>query len=657
MLKSTAIELVKCKKAEWQPRAVHCSSPQIRNMESRKIVLVLLGASGEQKISLEKTITEREDVMFFSTERELNWHTGAPQHRESDDNKVKQICHKMIREKFEEFRISTVLQILVLHCVNDLEDAECVTLEAQTHDLQVYRALLLSADEADTNSTLTVWRNHINMPMLSRLGLLNTDEDSFRHWYQNFNAVLNYYKRMNVLSLSDMLSIYEFVFSHEYLVEAENVFFRVIAPPNYNRYLLLDSIKCRLLYDKLLSILRVSYFQFLHPVSFVNCARDVTWVGNPRRYHVTSQAEGVRCLLLKVDNNSFLINSNQEIFPCDINHREIPNNTVFDGVLLPSTSFADIDPSIKSTLDTSVYLVHDILAVSKEVKWTSPFSKRVEALNDFNINRDIIAVINGANASNSNNFISDTLHPKQPVNTSKLEVLVAVKENHPSTPSEIESCLTSSSRVPYHSNGLTFIPEMPYNFGEDSLSFQWQPEHHISCYIGKKALMSGKHVCDLPDLSQAEDVIECKWSNMTNAWQSIAQCYDKVHVAPDSDEMVDHVQKICQKPYPKWRLQSELQRQSETFPSAERSYSVIIHPALTYDFDKLYSLVHQEFDNGHVSKCSDSSTKLEVFHQCHTFSAENPIAQLCQDFVLHPGTKTVVTMSFANFFAGTVCTV
>jgi hypothetical protein len=239
--------------------------------------------------------------------------------------------------------------------------------------------------------------------------------------------------------------------------------------------LLTSSVKIKDIFAELLSILKVNQLQFTLQPSFVHCYRDVKWVTNPTKYHVTAKADGVRCLLMKIGSGTYLITRKNEIYPYCIVNDKLPDNTVLDGELLPSTSISEIHPKISILMNTSVLLVFDVLAISGDVLWKWPFTVRPASLCKFPISTDIAAVMKLASADNDSSADQklQSFHAEEN-SLNKLVVNYVLKEHKPSTPDEVLKFLGAIPQLPCPCDGLIFTPSTAYVFGPDPLLFKWQ---------------------------------------------------------------------------------------------------------------------------------------------------------------------------------------
>jgi hypothetical protein len=262
------------------------------------------------------------------------------------------------------------------------------------------------------------------------------------------------------------------------ILERPNTKFKevqVLPSLNNLSVLLTSSVKIKDIFAELLSILKVNQLQFTLQPSFVHCYRDVKWVTNPTKYHVTAKADGVRCLLTKIRSGTYLITRKNEIYPCCIVNDKLPDNTVLDGELLPSTSISEIHPKISTLLNTSVLLVFDVLAISGDVLWKWPFTVRPASLCKLPISTDIAAVMKLASADNDSSADQklQSFHAEEN-SLNKLVVNYVLKEHKPSTPDEVLKFLGAIPQLPCPCDGLIFTPSTAYVFGPDPLLFKWQ---------------------------------------------------------------------------------------------------------------------------------------------------------------------------------------
>ena len=630
--------------------------------DERKRILIVLGPSGSGKTSFGKSalaLKGDHEIMFLSTGEELRKRDILSPWQEPDIQTMNLICHKMINKTLEAFKVSKTHRVLILDCVKDLGGAEYITLEAKKYCFEITRALLMNVNPGELEYR---WKQRGEPRDSLRRGSAIA---YFHSWRKKFNDVFNYYKKMNVLSLNKD-SFYKDAIMNDY---------PVLSCSNSIYFQLIDAVKVRNMLAFLLSLLDITRFDFALPASFVHNDDDVTWVANPTRYHVTVKSDGVRFLLVKINEESFLINRKREIYPCQLPSNDLPNNTVLDGELLPSTSFSDIHPKTTSSLKTNVFLSFDVLALAGEILWKWPFSERRVALSQLPISKDVGAVMEEASsdglATPEKKFEAA---PKEGFGTEKLAVKVTIKEHYKSTADAIFFCLSSSKNVPYPCDGLVFTPDTPYTFGPDPLLFKWQPEGLIHCDISCIELENGKRrcvnrlaLCSIPSNSEEGSseiklfgrIMECQWNKKMSAWEPLFLRHDKP--APNSDDTIDWLEKICQDPYPIGRLVTHLTRiiDDDKMKKDENSAAnppnkrhPLIHPTMSYSFDELYSLVNQLVLLNEVEKNIESTTSLEIFNYHSSSSPSNPNVQICRGLVLHPESKTVVTKPFVRFFEG-----
>ena len=580
-----------------------------------KYILILLGPCDSGKINCSLTfsrLARDNDVMLLFTGLELRkqkvisaWQLW----QEADMAAVKDFCQTLIDETFANFKKSEKHQLLILDCVKDLEDAEYVAAEAKKHGLRINGALLfddIGPEELDIN-----WIRPEDRDIF-----LGSAHDYLRNWNMKSNDLINFYKKSNTLCSKSVLDTFGWLkrlwLKRDVFV---TFFFNHLPRPNNLSALLTSSVKIKEVFAKLLSILKVSEFQFTLPPSFVHCHRDITWVTNPSRYHVTAKADGVRCLLVKIQRGTYLITRKNEIYPCCIADDKLPDNTVLDGELLPSTSISEIHPKISTLqLNTSVFLVFDVLAIAGDVLWKWPFTVRQESLCKLPISKDIAAVMKQASADDKANQKLQSVHAEGN-NQNELVVNCVLKEHKPSTPDEVLKFLGAVPQLSCPCDGLIFTPNTAYVFGPDPLLFKWQSEYSIHCDNPVEDLKSGKTTAHF------------------------------------SEETIVHVKKICEEPYTEEHLTADLTEICGHFEELEDSKtSVNPHPSVGYSFDELYAKLTELVKLGYVEKTIDSGTKLEIFN--YSTSVNSPLVSLCRGLVLHPDSKTIVTKPFVRFSEG-----
>ncbi len=616
----------------------------------------------------------KNEVMFLSTGLELRKQNIMSVWQEVDMTAIKDVCHKLIDQTFENFNTSETHQILILDCVKDLEDAEYIAAEAKKYDLEITGALWfdISPNELQQN-----WMERGDDRDIFR----GSARAYLRNWNIKSNDLLNYYKKSQRLynvfkSSSNYKDVGLYSYYHSLLNILEppsNGTFVHYHCPNNVRVLLSDSAKIKNILAELYSILKVNTLHFTLPASFVHCYRDVTWVTKPVTYHVTVKADGVRCLLLKILDGTYLITRKNEIYPCCIADDHLPDNTVLDGELLPSTSISEIHPKTSILLKRSVFLVFDVLAISGEVLWKWPFTIRQENLRNLPISRDIPSVMKQASADNTStaNQKSQSVLPEES-NLNELVVNCVVKEHKPSSPNQVLKFLRTLSHLPYPCDGLVFTPNTAYVFGPDSLLFKWQSEDSVHCDILIKDLESGKRECAVDLAFEFElrpkqkrylfedfscsfsegQVMECQWNQSEKAWDPLFVRQDKS--GPNSDETIDHVEKMFQRSYTVKHLVEDLtgiERFNEFIDAASATApSVMNHPSLDYSFDELYGKIAELVHLGYVEQTVDSDTNLEILN--YSTPVRDPLVSLCRGLVLHPQSKSIVTKPFVRFFEG-----
>ena len=649
----------------------------------QKYIFVLLGPSGSGKTTYARSqswlakrgAVNKNKVMVLSTGLELRKQNIMSVWQEADMTAIKDVCHKLIDQTFENFNTSETHQILILDCVKDLEDAEYIAAEAKKYGLKINRALWFDISPHDLQGN---WMKRGD----DRDILRGSARAYLRNWNIKSNDLLNYYKKSELLcdvikSLSKDLGLYTNFHSLLNILElpSNDIFedYPVFACPNNVRVLLSDSAKIKNILAELYSILKVNTLHFTLPASFVHCYRDVTWITKPVTYHVTVKADGVRCLLLKILDGTYLITRKNEIYPCCIADDHLPDNTVLDGELLPSTSISEIHPKISILLKRSVFLVFDVLAISGEVLWKWPFTIRQENLRNLPISRDIPSVMKQASADNTStaNQKSQSVLVEEN-NLNELVVNCVVKEHQPSSPDQVLKFLRTLSHLPYPCDGLVFTPNTAYVFGPDPLLFKWQSEDSVHCDILIKDLESGKRECavDLPldfELRPKQErhffedfscsfsegqVIECQWNQSEKAWDPLFVRQDKS--VPNSDETIDHVEKMFERSYTVKHLVEDLtgiERFNEFIDRASATApSVMNHLSLDYSFDELYGKIAEMVHLGYVEQTVDSDTNLEILNYCTP--VRDPLVSLCRGLVLHPQSKSIVTKPFVRFFEG-----
>ena len=600
----------------------------------KKNIVVLLGPTGCGKTTYAKESLKRQypSSTFLSTGDKLREGNYINAWQEPNMDEIKNFCHTLIGTTLMEFQKSESA-VLILNCVKDLKDAEFVTAEAKKYGLQITAALLFDIDEEQLNE---FWNKRSRDTDNLRMMCVSTREYLYK-WKQKSNDLCNYYKHLKLLFLN---------LSHHSFWDIKPELCRIYESPNNLQFMLLESNGIKSVLTSLQSVLNVSQFEFTLPASFVHCCRDVKWVANPTRYYVTIKADGVRCLLFKTSNGTYLITRKHEIYPCQVADDQLSENTVLDGELLPSISMSDIHPKMSATqLNTSVFLVFDVLAAAGDVLWRWPFSVRLQSLGELSVRKDVIAVIMEAS--------SDIQLSPSVSSDPRLTVHCALKGHRKSTPRTILTCLDTA--FPYPSDGLVFTPDKAYLFGPDPLLFKWQSEDDVRCDIQPSRVIQPFQLLN-------KEVIECRWNSATKSWVPLYVRSDKAR--PNSDKTVAHLRKICQQPYTKDYLKYDI-TQVKIFDKHEddevalnnkpSKQSDCGHPAVEgISFDNLFSGINQLVQCGEVEKTVDDATNLEIITYRATASFSNHIVGLYRGLVLHPPSKTVVTRPFVRFYEGNV---
>ena len=626
-----------------KPKMASRQSPCIK----KKYIFVLLGPSGCGKTTYgERKSSQSREVMFLSTGHKLRKDNVLNVWEEPDMTDVKDFCQKLINKTLETFKTSGTYETLILDCVKELEDAEYVAAQAKKHGLEVTKAFLFNID---AYSLVPHWLERGD----DRDELRGPPQTYLKNWNMKSNDLLNYYKK------SSLLCVFKFP-RYPYDISED---LPVLPCPNYVHFLITDSVNIKRILVELYSILKVSQHHFTLPASFVHCRRDVMWVTNPARYHVTAKTDGVRCLLLKIQDGTYLITRKNEIYPCCVADDTLPVNTVLDGELLPSPSISEIYPKISKVsklLETSVFLVFDVLAVSGEILWKWPFTLRLESLCNLPISQDISAVMKQVSQDDkpaNNQKLQPVSDEKN--NLNKLLINCVIKEHKSSNADEVSKCLETLSQLPFPCDGLVFTPNTAYVFGPDPLLFKWQSQDSIHCDIQVKDLKPYKWIGATqlhPDSISDNDIVECEWNQSKITWDPLFLRQDKS--APNSDETIHHVKKICQQPYTAKYLSEDLagiECSTELEDIAKVAASPALkHPSVAYSFDELYAQITKLVQSGCVEKTIDSGTELEIMNCSGSVpaSVSNPILSLCRGLVVHPNSKTIVTKPFVQFFEG-----
>ena len=599
----------------------------------KKNIVVLLGPAGCGKTAFAKELSFNQihPSTFLSTGDKLREGNAW---QETSMKKVKDFCYELIGKTLMDFQTSEPA-VLILDCVKDLEDAEFVAAEAKKFGLQINGALLVDIHEVELEQ---LWFRR--MGNTDKLDMMCVSAREYLYkWKQQSNDLCNYYENLQLLFKNSFPVTWAWCFPQT--IEG----FTICEPRNNLQFMLLESNGIRNVLTSLQSVLNVSQFEFTLPASFVHCYRDVKWVANPTRYYVTIKADGVRCLLFKHSGRTYLITRKHEIYPCQVADDQLPENTVLDGELLPSISMSNIHPKMSATqLNTSVFLVFDVLAVAGDVLWRWPLSVRLQSLGELSVRKDIIAVIKEASSDNKSS---------PSVNSDLLTVHCALKGHRPSTPEDIQKCLDST--FPYSCDGLVFTPDKAYLCGPDPLMFKWQSEDDVRCDI-QYDLQSNAFEFD--DVYKSE-VFECRWNSATYSWVPLYVCNSKDR--PHSGKTVAHFEKICKQPYTKYDLKcnltqmkmSDKHEDGEMTLSKSSKQSDCSYPVEGFSFDKLFSDINELVQRGEVEKTVDSGTSLEIFaYNRATATFSNPLIPLSRGLVLHPPSKSVVTRPFVRFFEG-----
>ena len=654
---------------------------------TKKYIFVLLGPSGSGKTTYgereSNVYAKRDHIMFLSTGRKLRKHNVTSPWHDTDMTVIKDFCHKLIIETFENFKSSQTHEILILDSIKDLEDAQYVAAQAKKHGLEVTKALLFDIDADNLHEH---WMERQD----DRDAFRGSAQTYLRNWIIKSNDLLNYYKKSNLLCsvpiLKNPRNVHAYYDYYDILPDIRTLItpndspdgLPVLPCPNNIHFVLTDPAKIKSILEEAYCILKVNQLHFTLPASFVHCFRDVTWVTNSARYHVTAKTDGVRCLLLKIQDGTYLITRKNEIYPCCIVDDKLPVNTVLDGELLPSPSISEIHPKITKLLETSVFLVFDVLAVSGDILWKWPFTSRLESLCSLPVSQDIPAVMKKASAddkSTVNKELQSVSDEKNNVN--ELFIYCALKEHKPCTTNEVLKFLRNLSQLPYPCDGLVFTPNTAYVFGPDSLLFKWQSQDSIHCDIQLKDLKSGirksavylhsefgfhskqkprKTTQHFSGSLSEKDIMECEWNQSEKAWDPLFVRQDKS--LPNSAETIDHMEKICQQPYTVKYLIEDLTRigcsdeLEDTLTVAASPASK--HPSVAFSFDELYAEITKLVHSGCVQKTVDQGTELEIMNcpKIVPVCVGKPLLSLCRGLVVHPDSKTIVTKPFVRFFEG-----
>ena len=603
---------------------------------SVKDVVVLLGPSGSGKTTFGKALRRPyTSTTFLSTGDKLLNENYIGIYREPNMREIKDFCYELISNTFIDFKTSQS-GMLVLDCVKDLEGAEFVAAEAIKYGCKITQALLFEVNEEQLERS---WRWRAKDIDTFRL-LLGSARDYLFSWRKKSKDLINYYTNLNILSKipghqsseSLDMSLYDY---------------EICVQPNNLRFMLLESKEIKKVLMSLSSILIINAakFQFSLPASFVHSFRDVKWIANPIRYYVTIKADGVRCLLLKLSDSAYLITRKNEIYPCNVANDQLPEYTVLDGELLPSSAMSDIHPkSSMSELKTSVFLAFDVLAVSGEILWKWPLSVRLKRLNKLPMRKDILKVMKEASADDQSSIVQN-LDPQ------KLTIHCSAKGHRQSTPEDIKRCL--DTEYPYACDGLVFTPDKAYVFGPDPLMFKWQSENDIHCDILIKFSKTSFGISHYGH--DNSEVFECRWNSVTRSWLPLFARTDKD--ASNSDKTIDHVQRMSEQPYTMEDLVCDLAQISK-FEKYELKTKTdeqfhCHHPANNYSFDELFSSITELVERGEVERTVDPGTGLEIFNYCTLASLSDPIMlRLSRGLVLHPPSKTIVTKPFVRFYEG-----
>ena len=192
--------------------------------------------------------------------------------------------------------------------------------------------------------------------------------------------------------------------------------------------------------NKIKQILHITRIEVTLPSRFldINDDRQIDWIVQPGRYYVTYKCDGIRYLLIKLEDNTYLRDRSGNIYSCNI-YNSIPSNTILDGELVK------ID-------DIEYYFVFDVLSYKNNKTWHMPLKDRLQIIK-WNI--------------------SVSTDKEKPKDITKSNTIILIDKQYYPLNNDLSSFFEQHINQWYPTDGIIFTLSC-YIFGNDEHLIRWQ---------------------------------------------------------------------------------------------------------------------------------------------------------------------------------------
>ena len=247
--------------------------------------------------------------------------------------------------------------------------------------------------------------------------------------------------------------------------------------------------------DTIKKILHVSRIEVSLPSSFLDYGNDhqINWLIQPNRYYVSRKCDGIRYLLIKLEDKTYLRDRSGSIYSCNI-YNSLESNTILDGELVKMDG-------------KEIYFVFDVLGYKNNKTWHMPLEHRISIIT--------YGIAVPSDKEKPSKILS--------LQESSDKIILVDKRYFPVDCNSLEEL---TKKTWYATDGLIFTPGTYYSFGKNDLLFKWQPFSKISIDVKYNGEIFEESLNLLE--GQWELSNKKRWDKSTENHPSIRQNYLKI---------------------------------------------------------------------------------------------------------------------------------